>query len=164
MISQPQTKAAATQETVTSIDDIFASSSKPKQKTRPPSASTSITKEKSKAATFTIPIDPSTSERPAKRKKEKSKIIGSFNPSLPPSSDPPQRVETVLDPSSAPPLIPSTTTAKNISKVIKKNSQRDQKELQEDELFRDSRGDGPRMSLSQELDDVLLMCMCSYRT
>ena len=119
------------------IDDIFASSS---SKPRPSGllSTTSLnTKGKSRASG-----SPPT-HQPAKKKKKALKTVAASIPSPPPvsaSRTMVRPVDTVLDPSSVP---PAPATADKPAKEAKKGTKRDRKGAMDDELFRDSRGDGP---------------------
>lgn len=138
----------------TSIDDIFAS------KPKPTSTSGSIPKSKSQPS-----AGPSTSastsasistSQTTEKKKKKSKTIAEFNPD---TEDPPltpekaekvieREVETVLDPSVMPPIKSKSTVVESAvpADLTKKKKRRDRRDVEEDEIFADSRGDGPRTS------------------
>lgn len=76
----------------------------------------------------------STTKDPEKKKKKKAKIAASFDPSEQAESG--SKVVEVVDPSLAPAIPEPVST-------VKKATKRDRKEIEEDEMFRDSRGTGP---------------------
>jgi hypothetical protein len=141
----------------TSIDDIFAKPLPKKQATAEHSkvaaassaASSSSSKVSSvtpKASSSTAPAGPS--ELP--KKKKKPKTVASFIPeetiSRPvpaPAPEPSSRVVEVVDPSLARVAAQVKSVKTETGKTGKAGKKRDRKAEEDDEAFRDSRGDGP---------------------
>ena len=130
----------------TSIDDIFAtgSSSKPTQSSSHPSSSTPTIRPRAH------------SPLPEAKKKKRPKAVPTFNPDLPSFTNPDypsitkikaepkprpapksQPVETIHDPSSLTTSVPAKPAQDA------RGPKRSRLALEEDEAFRDSRGDGP---------------------
>jgi hypothetical protein len=131
--SKSSAKPAAPVQDVSSIDDIFAGPSK--------TASSSLNKPStsSKGKGKALESVPQQSQPAAgDKKKKKAKIAAEFRPDAQTSST----VETVLDPSVRPVEVIAPEVKMSKSGTVKPKK-RDRKEVEEDEIFRDSRGDGP---------------------
>lgn len=134
--SKPSAKPAASVQDVSSIDDIFAGPSK--------SASSSLNKPSTSGkgkAKASEPSLPHSQPAVGDKKKKKAKIAAEFRPDAQTSST----VETVLDPSVRPVEVIAPEVKMSKSATVKPKK-RDRKEVEEDEIFRDSRGDGPSES------------------
>ncbi|OXG24314.1 hypothetical protein C367_03514 [Cryptococcus neoformans Ze90-1] len=135
------------QATSTDIDDIFAkpkiSKSKPESVVEPEKKKS---KGKSKAISTEEPAAPHASTgNEEKKKKKKVKTVAAFIPDEDEEGDeeePSSKVETVVDPSTIPVVIPEPPVITRTKKD--KGTKRDRKEDEDDEIFRDSRGTGPR--------------------
>ena len=144
------------QKFTSSIDDIFArpSSSSSMKRILNPLSNGSISKGKSKQSEMSG--DQSSLLGQPKQRQRKKKNLGTINPIGNPSRpDLPKMsmnsaVETILDPSIPKPRSSPYTTSLTTSHSMNdaQTSKRDRKELEEDEIFRDSRGTGSRMFLS----------------
>lgn len=151
--SQPA-PISTTQPNSTSIDDIFASgsSSKPLKPLAHPSSSTSASKHKVDARL------PEATQDKTDKKKKRPKSVPTFNPDLASTANPgvpsitktkaepqskskpkskPTVVETIYDPSAQTRSVP-VRPVKDV-----KGTKRSRLAVEEDEAFRDSRGDGP---------------------
>ncbi|RSH88620.1 hypothetical protein EHS25_002847 [Saitozyma podzolica] len=143
----------------TSIDDIFSKPLPKKQSTAghskaaavSASASSSSSKLSSatpKASSSTASAGPSESSK----KKRKLKTVASFvpeeakaaSPVSAPAPEPSSRVVEVVDPSLAKVAAQVQPVKSEIGKTSKAGKKRDRKADEDDEAFRDSRGDGPR--------------------
>ncbi|WVQ81981.1 hypothetical protein IAT38_004108 [Cryptococcus sp. DSM 104549] len=145
--SKPKATPAATS---SSIDDIFAAPKAKKSKLEAPVVGPSKSeakpskKEKSKpAAPAEAPGSGAQAVGEKKKKKKKVKSVAAFIPEDD-ASEPASKVETVVDPSTIPAAIPAPPAAAKSKKEKGKSLKRDRNEVDDDEIFRDSRGTGPR--------------------
>lgn len=143
-ISAAATSKPAKPAQATDIDDIFA---KPKVSKGKPESVVEPEKKKSKGkskAVFTeesaaAPINAEGGEK----KKKKKKTVTAFIPDED-GQESSSKVETVVDPSTIPVVIPEPPVTTKTKKD--KGTKRDRKEDEDDEIFRDSRGTGPSES------------------
>ncbi|WVQ74802.1 hypothetical protein IAR50_004408 [Cryptococcus sp. DSM 104548] len=138
--SGSKTKAKApAQQSSTSIDDIFAA-----PKAKKPSAAVpelKAKKDKGKSKAFPEAHVASTSKvDDGEKKKKKKKKLNKAAESKPEEEDEGSKVETVVDPSTVPVVVPEPAIKPKKDKGKKRAAQEDE----EDEMFRDSRGTGPR--------------------
>ncbi|KAK8854874.1 hypothetical protein IAR55_003613 [Kwoniella newhampshirensis] len=144
----------------TAIDDKLSKGKKKQSKSYDDRSTTSAKEPIGSGSTLDVVEDGHDGELKTKKKK-KVKTIASFDPSQPSVAAAPRgtssfscrRVVEVIDPSSVPPttaILPTAVTAssKGKGKVVDmgkaKGVKRDRKDDEEDEMFRDSRGEGPR--------------------
>ncbi|GFZ49412.1 hypothetical protein JCM24511_07532 [Saitozyma sp. JCM 24511] len=138
----------------TSIDDIFAKPLPKKQSTaghsKAAAASASASSSSSKLSSATPKASSSTASGPSElpKKKKKLKTVASFVPEeavLPaPAPESSSRVVEVVDPSLAKVAAQVKSVKTETGKAAKAGKKRDRKADEDDEAFRDSRGDGPR--------------------
>ncbi|ADV22644.1 hypothetical protein I305_04393 [Cryptococcus gattii E566] len=134
--------AKPAQATAADIDDIFAkpkvSKSKPESVVEPEKKKS---KGKSKAVSTEEPADVPINTEGGEKKKKKKKTVTAFVPDED-GQESSSKVETVVDPSTIPVVIPEPPVTTKTKKD--KGTKRDRKEDEDDEIFRDSRGTGPR--------------------
>ena len=128
------------QATSTDIDDIFA---KPKISKSKPESVVEPEKKKSKGKSKAISTEepaapPASTGNEEKKKKKKVKTVAAFIPDEDEEGDeeePSSKVETVVDPSTIPVVIPEPPMITRTKKD--KVTKRDRKEDEDDEIFRD---------------------------
>ncbi|TYJ56066.1 hypothetical protein B9479_003176 [Cryptococcus floricola] len=134
--SGSKTKKAPAQQSSTSIDDIFAAP-KAKKTSTVPESNTKKDKGKSKASSEANVASSSKVEDGEKKKKKKVKKAAESKPE---EEIEESKVETVVDPSTIPVAVPEPAVKPKKDKGKKRSAQEDE----EDEMFKDSRGTGPR--------------------
>ena len=151
----PEGKTKKQEKSVASIDDIFAKPAKKVPAVASSSSSSTRTKPSSSAAVASASTSASGSgaESSEKKKKKKNKVAASFDPSTELSEPTPaksavkpelkSRVVEVVDPSIPQ---PSKMEAAAPSVGGKKAKKRERGDVEADEAFKDSRGDGPSES------------------
>lgn len=136
--------AKPAQATAADIDDIFAKSkvskSKPESAVEPEKKKS---KGKSKAVSTEEPAGVPINTEGGEKKKKKKKTVTAFVPDED-GQESSSKVETVVDPSTIPVVIPEPPVTTKTKKD--KGTKRDRKEDEDDEIFRDSRGTGPSES------------------
>lgn len=136
--------AKPAQATAADIDDIFAkpkvSKSKPESVVEPEKKKS---KGKSKAVSTEEPAGVPINTEGGEKKKKKKKTVTAFVPDED-GQESSSKVETVVDPSTIPVVIPEPPVTTKTKKD--KGTKRDRKEDEDDEIFRDSRGTGPSES------------------
>ncbi|ODN78926.1 hypothetical protein L202_04449 [Cryptococcus amylolentus CBS 6039] len=135
--SGSKTKKAPAQQSSTSIDDIFAAP-KAKKTSTVSEPNTKKDKGKSKASSeANVASSSKVEDGEKKKKKKKVKKAAEFKPEEEVAES---KVETVVDPSTIPVAVPEPAVKPKKDKGKKRSAQEDE----EDEMFKDSRGTGPR--------------------
>lgn len=132
--------AKPAQATATDIDDIFA---KPKVSKSKPESVVEPEKKKSKGKSKAVSAEEPAAAPINTEGGEKKKTVTAFVPNED-GQESSSKVETVVDPSTIPIVIPEPPVTTKTKKD--KGTKRDRKEDEDDEIFRDSRGTGPSKS------------------